>query len=58
MKQAITHIALVVRDYDEAIAFYCGVLGFDLLEDSYQPSNRTSAGSWFVPRAGRVHALC
>lgn len=37
MKQSITHIALVVRDYDEAIGFYCGVLGFDLLEDSYQP---------------------
>lgn len=27
-----------MRDYDEAIAFYCGVLGFDLLEDSYQPA--------------------
>ena len=37
MKQSITHVALVVRDYDEAIGFYCGVLGFDLLEDSYQP---------------------
>ena len=29
MRQSITHVALVVRDYDEAIAFYCGVLGFD-----------------------------
>lgn len=37
LRQSITHIALVVRDYDEAIAFYCGVLGFDLLEDTYQP---------------------
>jgi catechol 2,3-dioxygenase-like lactoylglutathione lyase family enzyme len=37
LKQSITHIALVVRDYDEAIAFYCGVLSFDLLEDTYQP---------------------
>ena len=36
MKQSITHIALVVPDYDEAIAFYCGVLGFDLIEDTYQ----------------------
>lgn len=35
--QSIAHIALVVRDYDEAIAFYVGVLGFDLIEDSYQP---------------------
>lgn len=34
MKQFIAHIALVVRDYDEAIAFYTGKLGFRLLEDT------------------------
>lgn len=34
MKQSIAHITLVVRDYDEAIAFYTGVLGFTLLEDT------------------------
>ena len=33
----LTHIALVVRDYDEALAFYVGKLGFELVEDSYQP---------------------
>ena len=33
----ILHVALVVRDYDEALAFYCGTLGFTLVEDSYQP---------------------
>ncbi|MFC0554752.1 VOC family protein [Planotetraspora thailandica] len=27
-------VALVVRDYDEAIAFYVGVLGFELVEDT------------------------
>jgi len=32
MKLALT--ALLVRDYDEAIAFYCGALGFRLVEDS------------------------
>ena len=37
MKQAIVHVALVVRDYDEAIAFYTRKLGFTLLEDTYQP---------------------
>ena len=37
MKQAIAHLALVVKDYDEAIAFYTEKLGFVLLEDSYQP---------------------
>lgn len=34
MKQSIAHITLVVRDYDEAIAFYTGALGFTLLEDT------------------------
>ena len=37
MKQSIVHIALVVRDYDEAIAFYTQKLHFSLLEDTYQP---------------------
>jgi len=37
MKQSITHIALVVKDYDEAIAFYTQKLHFTVLEDSYQP---------------------
>ena len=37
MKQSIVHIALVVRDYDEAIAFYTQKLHFTLIEDSYQP---------------------
>lgn len=38
MTQSIIHIALVVRDYDEAIAFYVGTLGFTLVEDTYQPA--------------------
>lgn len=37
MKSAIVHVALVVEDYDEAIEFYSGVLGFELLEDTYIP---------------------
>ena len=36
MKQSISHIALVVRDYDEAIEFYTKKLNFDLIEDTYQ----------------------
>jgi catechol 2,3-dioxygenase-like lactoylglutathione lyase family enzyme len=31
-------VALVVRDYDEAIAFYTEKLGFALVEDTYQPA--------------------
>ena len=34
MKQKIGCVALLVRDYDEALAFYIGVLGFDLIEDT------------------------
>ncbi len=34
MKQRIAHIALVVRDYDEAIEFYTQRLNFELLEDT------------------------
>ncbi len=37
MNQAIIHVALVVRDYDEAIEFYCKKLHFKLVEDTYQP---------------------
>ena len=37
MNQSIIHVALVVRDYDEAIDFYCQKLHFELVEDSYQP---------------------
>ena len=37
MKQSIVHIALVVKDYDEAIAFYTQKLNFNLVEDTYQP---------------------
>ena len=37
MKHSIVHIALVVRDYDEAIAYFTETLGFMLVEDTYQP---------------------
>ncbi|OXL81764.1 hypothetical protein BCV73_00765 [Paenibacillus sp. SSG-1] len=37
MIQSIVHIALVVKDYDEAIDFYTKKLQFTLVEDTYQP---------------------
>ena len=33
--QYIGLTALVVRDYDEALQFYVGTLGFELIEDTY-----------------------
>ncbi len=38
MKQSIAHVALVVRDYDEAIDFFVGKLRFSLVEDTYRPA--------------------
>jgi len=38
MRQSIATVALVVRDYDEALAFYVGTLGFTLIEDTYIPA--------------------
>ena len=37
MKQEIVHIALLVKDYDEAIEFFTSKLNFDLIQDIYQP---------------------
>jgi catechol 2,3-dioxygenase-like lactoylglutathione lyase family enzyme len=37
VKQSILHVALLVRDYDEAIAYYTQKLHFRLVEDIYQP---------------------
>ncbi|MFN8525455.1 MAG: VOC family protein [Chloroflexota bacterium] len=37
MRQSIALVSLVVPDYDEALAFYVGVLGFELIEDRYVP---------------------
>ena len=34
MKQSLAQLALVVKDYDEAIQFYTGTLGFTLIEDT------------------------
>jgi catechol 2,3-dioxygenase-like lactoylglutathione lyase family enzyme len=37
MRHSLLHVSLVVRDYDEAIAFFCETLHFTLVEDTYQP---------------------
>jgi catechol 2,3-dioxygenase-like lactoylglutathione lyase family enzyme len=45
MKQRLGLVSLVVRDYDEAIAFFVGKLGFDLVEDKPVPEQ---AKRWVV----------
>ncbi|WP_019399216.1 VOC family protein [Pseudoxanthomonas sp. GW2] len=37
MRQSLGLVSLVVREYDEAIAFFVGTLGFRLVEDSCVP---------------------
>lgn len=37
MNQSLAYVAIVVGDYDEAIAFYVGTLGFELVEDTALP---------------------
>ena len=43
MKQSIGLVSLVVREYDEALAFYVGTLGFRWSR-TQRCQNRTSAG--------------
>jgi catechol 2,3-dioxygenase-like lactoylglutathione lyase family enzyme len=51
MNQRIAHIALVVDDYDEAIAFYTQKLGFQLLEDT--PLSETKRWVMVAPKGAR-----
>jgi catechol 2,3-dioxygenase-like lactoylglutathione lyase family enzyme len=37
MRQSLAHVAIVVRDYDEAIAFFTEKLNFSLVTDEHQP---------------------
>jgi catechol 2,3-dioxygenase-like lactoylglutathione lyase family enzyme len=55
LSQQIGALALVVRDYDEAIAFYCTALGFDLLEDT--PVGDGKRWVLVAPPGGRGAAL-
>ena len=40
MSQSITHLTLLVRNYDEALEFYTQNLGFHLLQDTPLPDNK------------------
>ena len=40
MITGISQIALLVREYDEAKAFYCGALGFTVVEDTALPDGK------------------
>jgi catechol 2,3-dioxygenase-like lactoylglutathione lyase family enzyme len=44
MNQSLGLVSLVVREYDAAIAFFVGTLGFSLIEDTPVPE-QNNAGS-------------
>ena len=46
----LEHMAIVVEDYDAAIAFYVDVLGFELAEDSPAQTNDGRPKRWVVVR--------
>lgn len=52
-KRALGLVALVVRDYDEALAFFVDVLGFDLVEDTEVPAQ---GKRWVVVSPGEPGA--
>ena len=56
MQRALAIVALVVRDYDEAIDYYTRVLGFTLVEDRDMPAENKR---WVVvtPGEGGAHLL-
>jgi len=52
-KRALGLVALVVRDYDEALAFFVDVLGFELVEDTEIPAQ---GKRWVVVSPGESGA--
>jgi catechol 2,3-dioxygenase-like lactoylglutathione lyase family enzyme len=57
VRQHLALSAIVVRDYDEAIAFYTQTLGFELVEDTFLPEEQKR---WVVvapPGAGESRLL-
>ncbi len=48
MTQTLGYVALVVRDYDEAITFFTRILGFELIEDSPSEDRVGEAKRWVL----------
>jgi catechol 2,3-dioxygenase-like lactoylglutathione lyase family enzyme len=55
VNQSLGLISLLVREYDEAIAFFVGTLGFCLIEDSYIPEQNKR---WVVVKPKRSSSAC
>jgi len=55
MPQTLGYVALVVRDYDEAIAFFTHSLGFELVEDSVSTDRNGEQKRWVLVRPPGSH---
>lgn len=55
MNQRLVQVALVVADYDEAIAFYTTILGFELIEDT--PMSETKRWVVIKPKGDGIFTL-
>jgi catechol 2,3-dioxygenase-like lactoylglutathione lyase family enzyme len=55
MQQALIHVSLLVKDYDEAIAFYTQKLGFELIENT--PLSTTKRWVLVAPKGSKNAAL-
>ena len=57
MNQSLAKIALLVRDYDEALDFYVGKLGFTLIEDTFLPAQNKRWVAIAPPGSTATHLL-
>ena len=59
MSQTIGYVTMVVRDYDEAIAFFTQSLGFDLIEDTPSKDRQDRDKRWVLvaPHGSRGTAI-
>jgi catechol 2,3-dioxygenase-like lactoylglutathione lyase family enzyme len=55
MTQTLGYVALVVREYDEAIAFFTEKLGFELVEDSVSTDRLGQEKRWVLVAPPHSH---
>lgn len=56
MRQTIAHVTLVVRDYDEAIAFFTESLDFNLIEDTPSKDREGRDKRWVLVAPKNSHS--
>lgn len=55
LNQSLGLVSLLVRDYDEALAFFVGTLGFNLVEDTHVPAQDKR---WVVVKPAGASGAC